>query len=121
VSVGLALDDRKHECARVGVADVSICASAGAGAFCASQTLRTGNGPGRGTSATLVTPGTRANANLTTPCILGHLMLAWVQVAASPLLRGYDTLLSCLRAGPFKNAGKRSMLGDSRSRAVTIG
>jgi len=107
VSVGLALGGRKHECARVHVrvADVSICASAGAGVFCASQTLRTRNGPGRGTSATLVTPGTGANANLTTPCILGRLMLAWVQVAASPLLRGYDTLLPCLRAGPFQERG----------------
>jgi len=69
VSVGLALGGRKYECARVGVADVAICASASSSAFCASQTSRTRNGPGRATSATLVTPGTGANANLTTPCI----------------------------------------------------
>jgi len=79
VSVALALgDNRKRECARVGVADVAICA--GAGVFCVSQTLRTRNGPvhacGLRHLSHPMAPGTGVNANLPTPCILGRPMLS---------------------------------------------
>lgn len=80
---------------------------------------------GCGTSATLVTPGTGANANLPTLCILGLLTLASIGG-----VKGARGCVSCVgmttsflisRLARFKKAGKRLTLGDSWPRAVPTG
>jgi len=106
VAVALAFGGGKRECARVGVADVAICA----GAFCASQTLRTRNGPmlacrlrhlshprDSGDWSKCQPPNT-LYPRPSNACILGY----GCKLLLLPLLRGDDTLILCLRAGPFQ-------------------
>lgn len=81
---------------------------------------------GCGTSATLVTPGTGANANLPTLCILGLLTLAstggvnGARGCVSSCV-GMTTSFLISRLARFKKAGKRLTLGDSWPRAVPTG
>jgi len=103
VSVALAFGGGKRECSRIGVA---ICA--GAGDFCASQTLRTRSGPMLACRLRHLSHPRDSrdwskcqppNALYPRPynaCILGY----GCEVLLLPLLRGDDTLTLCLRAGP---------------------